>query len=362
MNKSILFVHLLNDFSGSPKVLSNVMKITKNMGFKNYLLTSRAELSFFTDLTDGEFNYEYDISSKRWLGLIKFLWIQFFSFYYVLKNYQKFEIIYVNTLLPFGAAFAGYITRRKIIYHLHESYLKPVILMKFLLFLVKITASRVIFVSKYLNDCLDVGQIPSFIVYNTSDIKLVSKKDFESEKPEKFIVLMLSSLKVYKGIFEFISLAKSMVDNKNVKFELVLNADEDEIHFFFNKKIIPPNVTIFSRTIDTNVFYERASVVVNLTRSDLCIETFGLTILEGLFFNNPAIVPKVGGPTEIITDGENGYHIDSKDIMKLREAINLLSSNKEIYKRMCLKAKLTSEKFSFAVFQDSIKKVFDNFL
>ena len=87
-----------------------------------------------------------------------------------------------------------------------------------------------------------------------------------------------------------------------------------------------------------------------------------VAILEGLFFNNPAIVPKVGGPTEIITDGENGYHIDSKDIMKLREAINLLSSNKEIYKRMCLKAKLTSEKFSFAVFQDSIKKVFDNFL
>ena len=87
-----------------------------------------------------------------------------------------------------------------------------------------------------------------------------------------------------------------------------------------------------------------------------------MTILEGLFFNNPAIVPKVGGPIEVITDGENGYHIDSKDIMKLKEAINLLSSNREIYKRISLEAKLTSEKFKFAVFQDSMKKVFDNFL
>ena len=360
MNKSILFVHLLNDLSGSPKVLSNVMKVTKNAGFKNYLLTSRAEFSFFTDLTEGESNYNYNSSSNRWLGLIKYLCIQFYCFYYVLRNHQKFETIYVNTLLPFGAAFAGFITRRKIIYHLHESYLKPKILMKFLLFMVRVTATRVIFVSKYLNDCLDVGHISSSIVYNTSDISYVRGKNPELDKPARFIVLMVCSLKIYKGVFEFISLARAMEVNNAVMFELVLNANTDEIGLFFKDTLIPSNLTIFSRTVDTSAFYARASVVLNLTRSDICVETFGLTILEGLFFNNPAIVPEVGGPIEIITDGVNGYHIDSSDIIKLNEAITFLSSNNEIYERMCLEAKLASERFNFFVFQDSIKKVFED--
>ena len=49
---------------------------------------------------------------------------------------------------------------------------------------------------------------------------------------------------------------------------------------------------------------------MNLSDPELCIETFGLTIIEGMAYGLPAIVPNVGGPTEIVLNGYNGYTID----------------------------------------------------
>ena len=79
----------------------------------------------------------------------------------------------------------------------------------------------------------------------------------------------------------------------------------------------------------------------------MCIETFGLTILEGMFFGKPAIVLTLGGPVELISDGVNGYHIDSTDLPAIQKAIKFLSSNKDAYERMCSQAKIASDGFSF---------------
>ena len=226
--------------------------------------------------------------------------------------------------------------------------------MKSLLFIANMTASKVIFVSEYLKKALNFGNTKSSVIYNTSEVAVVHRAKLDHDAAEKFVVLMICSMKVYKGVMEFISLARLMERDESIAFELVLNASDREVSAFFGDTNIPLNMNVFSKTLDTSIFYERANIVLNLTRSDMCIETFGLTILEGMFFGKPAIVPTLGGPVELISDGVNGYHIDSTDLPAIQKAIKFLSSNKDAYERMCSQAKIASDGFSFFSFQESV--------
>ena len=57
------------------------------------------------------------------------------------------------------------------------------------------------------------------------------------------------------------------------------------------------------------------------------METFGLTILEAMSLGIPVIAPPVGGPTELVDDGNNGYLIDSRETEVLAQKILELANN-----------------------------------
>jgi glycosyltransferase involved in cell wall biosynthesis len=80
-------------------------------------------------------------------------------------------------------------------------------------------------------------------------------------------------------------------------------------------------------------FYQKADIVLNLTRIDLANETFGLTVIEAMAYGLPVIVPTIGGIAELVTDGENGYKIDSRNIAELSEKLNQMLQP-ELYKKM----------------------------
>lgn len=141
---------------------------------------------------------------------------------------------------------------------------------------------------------------------------------------------MLSSLKAYKGTKEFLSLAEKL---PAYKFELVINDTPDAIESYLQTENILPsaNITIHSRTSDVSLFYNSASIVLNLSNPDLFIETFGLTALEAMSAALPVIVPPVGGIAEMVTDGVNGYKIDCRDTETLMRQIVSILTNKVLY-------------------------------
>ncbi len=118
------------------------------------------------------------------------------------------------------------------------------------------------------------------------------------------VVLMICSLKVYKGVDEFLELAKK---NPSYIFKLVVNATEKVIQEYFKGREIPKQLIIYPTQTDTHPFYQEASVILNLSHPDLWVETFGLTILEGMRYGLPAIVAPVGGVTELVEDNKNGF-------------------------------------------------------
>ena len=126
--KKIIFIHLLNDFSGSPKVLSQVIKACENEAIEIELFTGKSESGFLSGLTANHHHYFYKRSENKWMTLVTFMSSQLILFFKLLKYMNKDVVIYVNTMLPFGAALAGFVMRKPVIYHVHEISLTPLAL------------------------------------------------------------------------------------------------------------------------------------------------------------------------------------------------------------------------------------------
>lgn len=358
MSRKIIFIHLLNDYSGSPKVLSQIIKeMTSTSNIELY--TSKDD-GFLSNITPKHHTFFYKRFGNKMLTLISYTLSQIDLFFKILKfRKDKNTIIYINTILPFGAAIAGKLIGLKVIYHIHETSIKPQIMKNFLRFIVSKTASNIIFVSKDLSEKEFFKEIPSNIIYNAIEEKFLTKaleSTYKHFHNNKFIVMMICSLKDYKGIPEFIKIANILKNKSNIKFRLILNAEKEEINIYFkNNKF--ENIEILSRQKDLNNFYSESSLVLNLSRIDQWVETFGLTIIEALAYGIPVIVPPVGGPKEIVVNNKEGFLISSYDAELISNTIINLSLNEKLCYELSNNAKEKVLEFTENVFLKKIEKV-----
>ena len=357
--KKHIFVHLLNDFSGSPKVLSQVITTVQEKGMALALYTGKSASGFLSGLTTNHHQYFYKRSENKWMTLVTFIGSQIILFFKLLKYINKDVVIYVNTMLPFGAALAGFVMRKPVIYHIHEISLTPISLKQFLRSVIKLTAKKIIFVSNAVKDSEQFEGVKDYVVYNALSQYFVSKASEHNlnAKKDAFNVLMLASLKEYKGVHEFIEIAKSLESNEHISFSLVINATNKDVDSYFRDKDVTDNIEILASQSDVIPFYKKASLVLNLSHVAAWVETFGLTILEAIAFGIPVIVPPVGGPTEIVSDGVEGYLISSDETNRIAEKIKALSLNKEEWTRLSKNALERSKDFNEEVFSKKIIEV-----
>ena len=355
--KKIIFIHLLNDRSGSPKVLSQTIKALKDKGYQTELLTSSHQDGFLSGVADTNRSLFYRRSENKLITLFYYVLSQILLFLQCLRYWNQDVVFYINTMMPFGGALAGILIGKKVIYHVHETSLKPQTLKKFLRSVISITAHKVIFVSEYLKDVESFAHKKQVVIYNALESNLVEQQKVIKDN---FIVLMICSLKEYKGVLEFIKLSKLLSNVKELQFQLVLNASKDEINEYLNSSENPSNLVIFDRQKDLSKFYRDASLLLNLSRPDGCIETFGLTILEGMEYGLPVVVPPVGGPTEIAREGIDGFQISCYEIEQIAKKIQFLMENKDEYLRLSKNARERVKEFDIKVFEEKICEVMEN--
>ena len=63
-------------------------------------------------------------------------------------------------------------------------------------------------------------------------------------------------------------------------------------------------------------------------------EALSLAICEGMSLRKPAVVSAFGGNPEVITDGENGLIVPTKDSRAIADAIIKLIESPELYEKL----------------------------
>lgn len=348
----VVFVHLLNDYSGSPNVLCNVIDVLVENNKDFSLITSKGSGGFLDKYKNKTMYFKYRRNNNKMLTLFSYFFSQVSIFLKIYKMKGDF-ILYVNTILPFGAALAGFLCRKKVYYHVHETNVNPKILDFFLKKIMIFTASRIVYVSEFLRKHYNMDNDKSLVIYNS--LTSLFSESIDNKKSNSFFkVLMICSLKTYKGINEFLDVAEKCIECKDMKFTLVLNADKNEIDDFFFRRNIPSNVEIFSKHNDVRKFYVESNLILNLTKTSDCIETFGLSVLEGMHFGLPAIVPPIGGPAEIVRNNIDGFWCDSKNINELTFLIKKIYNDDFLYSQLSCNAKDRSNFFSRNEFEKNV--------
>jgi|GEM_PF-1497431 len=215
-----------------------------------------------------------------------------------------------------------------------------------------------------------------YVIYNSINLKNFNKEDNSIRKElgiKDKIVLVFPSrtvrlstgkigeqkqfmtvLKAIKGLKEkekYALLIPNLGDKNNPKvkefYNLIKNMGLEEIIFEFPKKILQEEMYKFYSTGDITLFPSIG-------------ESFGMITIESWACKKPIIGAKSGGITEIIKDYNTGLLFEPQSPKSLREKIELLSLDKELYSKIQSRGFLESKKFSQEKMQKEINKVFDS--
>lgn len=356
-----IFVHLLNDRSGSPRVLCSTIKALTEVGDGSRLFVGSDGFGSLDDLGFDTHRYWYRRTPYRLITLFTYLFSQVCLLVKLFRtpNIDRDALIYVNTLLPFGAALYGWLSRRPVIYHLHEVSLSPAPLRWFLLFIARLTARRLIYVSDFHRRSLPIPGLLSKTVHNALDKAFFIRSGTSSychRREGCFNVLMLASLRDYKGVPEFLALAARLAVRSDIHFDLVVNDDEAAIHRYFAKITMSSNIKIHARTNDPAAHYAQASLVLSLSRPDLCVETFGLTLLEAMAFGIPVVAPPVGGPLELVSEGREGFLIDCRRGDEVAKKVLQLADDEALCLGLSTAARGRAAQFSPTAFARALRE------
>lgn len=357
----ILFVQLHNDYSGSARVLRTTLQALDGGESHAHLLYVGRGDGLLSRPPVARKTFWYRRSRFRLLRLASLFCSQVILFFRLLADRQvpRDALIYVNTLLPFGAALYGKVTGRSVIYHVHEASVIPRPLLWFLTRIARLTSSLAIYVSDAHRRALPIRGVAAQCVYNTVDPELARRaaaSTYRHRRDGVFRVLMVAYLRDYKGIREFVALARDLQNRPDIEFQLLANGgSSEELARYVVTPGKPDNLKVFLEVEDVACFYERASLVVNLSRVDQCVETFGMTLLEAMAFGIPVIAPPAGGPSELLTDGVEGYLVDSRDSAALRERVLKLADCQQFAEMFSTAARRRSADFGFDDYTRAIR-------
>jgi glycosyltransferase involved in cell wall biosynthesis len=191
------------------------------------------------------------------------------------------------------------------------------------------TAHNVIFVSQFLADEYRFENKRCFVLPNglRRDFNAEQALDCES-KFRKRRVLFVGSLKSYKGIGELLKIATKLPDTP---FTAVLNCSPKKLDDFFSSNNVPKNLSLLSREVSLQQLFSESFLVLNLSLPESCIESFGLTILEGMAFGCPCIVPPIGGHLDFF-DSRCGLIVHAKETDQIVDFIEGLQCNEDLWR------------------------------
>ena len=164
-----------------------------------------------------------------------------------------------------------------------------------------------------------------------------SPKTVSPEKNKR--VIAVGRLAYEKG-FDLLIEAWKTVYTKHPDWELVIYGNGNQKDFLIQliqKYRLEPVVKIHEPVPEIQTVYPEYSLLVFPSRY---LDSFGMVMLEGMAYGLPAVAfNSPCGPKDLITDGINGFLIETGDIVNLTSKINQLIESEDLRKQMSLAAR-----------------------
>ena len=356
--------HLYNDYSGSPRVLADFCKSEGVRSASLSIVTSSSK-GFLDDDLGEKINVWYPRGKIRLLNYLSFVsaQIQLFllSVFLVMRGWLRGErvVLVNNTILSLGSMLASKCTNTLNICYVHEINSGPRIVRPIAEFIIKWTADHVIFVSQFVAEDYNLGVKSTVVLPNglRSDFDSPPVLDYELKFNQQTI-LFAGSLKKYKGVSELLDIAAALPDTE---FVGVFNTSKFILEEFITRESIPPNLNLLAHQANMQDLYRDAFLVLNLSRPEEWIETFGLTILEGMASGCPCIVPPIGGHLSYF-DKDAGLICDARKTSEIVSFIRCLQQDESLWRKYSDHATCVAKDYSAESYSVNVTKLLERLI
>lgn len=280
-------------------------------------------------------NYNFIKKLKQY---IQFYVKIFYSFFF-----EKYDLIYVHyvnhSLVPFF--FLRYFLRRPFIINAHGGDLIPI--SKFSKLLLRINSSTFKYVnlfvvpSNFFRELLiDKYNIKKEIIFVTPSAGVNTNlfKPRNIKKEDFFTVGCVSRIEEGKG-WNVLMESIIYLRNNGIKFKTILVGGGKELKKL--KKIVENNNLSSNVLILGSIPHEKLPVIYNsfdvFVFPTQRIESLGLVAIEAMACGVPVIAPPIGGITDYLLDGKNGFYFNQGNSIdlahKIEKYINLEPEKKK---------------------------------
>lgn len=263
----------------------------------------------------------------------------FFTVYKKIKalnRAQNFDYIYVNTLMFPQAIVAAWLNRIPCLTHVREvatTYPLPVYLTY--LGFARIYSRALVIVCHAIRSqkrllFSDWLFKTSYVVYNTSSY--ASSLNVRSLK-DPINLLSVIPVTQKKGVVDLIQAFVRLNEFGKSRYHLNIVGRIDQVEVFEHlQHLINSNgfqnlIEFHGERSDVSAFYKSADILIHPSHT----EALPRVLIEAGNFSLPCVTTDVGGASEIVIDGVNGYVVPVGDIDAIAKAVVRISSDAERY-------------------------------
>lgn len=170
-------------------------------------------------------------------------------------------------------------------------------------------------------------------IYNTIEVecknKEVDSRLLDLKEKGYFVVAQVSRIVDYKGVYDFIDVAKkTSLENEKIKFVLLGDGPElNNLKAIIKKENLEDKIYLLGAKNNIIEYFKYIDILL------LCsyIEGLPLTPLEAFSQGVPVIATNIDGTNEEIENDINGHLVEVKDIDNFKSCIIKLYNNREEY-------------------------------
>lgn len=368
--KNILFLHSSSEMYGSDRSLLNIVQTIDKTQYKVFVLLPCPgplveEMKKIPDVTTEIFEVAVlrrkNLSIKGGFAYLR----EFIRSYRYVKRYIKehnIHIVDTNTAVVFPGAIAAKHAGVKSVWHIRE-IIKSNLENKVISFMMQHYSDLIIANSRATGAALKVDQRKVRVVYNA----VTQKEDTALTPHARPTVGMAGRINRWKGQKLFADAAQ--IVKKSIPDALFLIAGEaytgeehlrKDLEEYIAQKDLQDTVVLLGQVNNMDSFYKGLDVFALPSTQP---EPFGLVVIEAMEYALPVVATNHGGPTEIITDGRDGYLVSHENAEEMAaRLLELLSDDRKRTKMGNVSQEKKRRLFAVSNMVNAIEKIFEEVL